>query len=200
MIYKIFFENRQLLITDKITDNISNHKHYYKNLQDLRSFIEWFESNKDIDLAVTYHEDIELLFEQVQKCFSIISAAGGTVINEDNELLVIKRRGMWDLPKGKIDPGESEKDAAVREVSEECGLTDIELGKLRCISYHTYKHKKQMVLKPTYWFNMKASQNQELIPQAEEDIEEVRWIKKEDIPKLYENTYLSIKEVLQTLA
>lgn len=198
MIYKIFFENRLLLLTDKTTDNIANQTHYYKNLHDLKSFIETFEADKSAPQATVCHQDIELLFEQTQKCFRIISAAGGTVLNEDNELLVIRRRGRWDLPKGKIDQGESEKDAAVREVTEECGLTGIIRGKLRCISYHTYKHKNQMVLKPTYWFNMTAPKNQELTPQTEEDIEAVCWVKLEDIPSLYDETFLSIKDVLAT--
>lgn len=199
MMYRIFFENRTLLISSKITDNISNRTYYYKNLDELKSFISDFEADKDCDLAVVWHEDVELLFEQCQKCFRIISAAGGAVLNEDGQLLVMKRRGMWDLPKGKIDAGESEKEAAVREVAEECGISNITLGKLRVITYHTYKYKANLILKPTYWFDMTTTKSQELIPQTEEDIEEVCWLDKKNIPSLYPNTYKSIIEVLESL-
>jgi 8-oxo-dGTP pyrophosphatase MutT (NUDIX family) len=52
----------------------------------------------------------------------IIKAGGGIVVNEQNEVLLIYRRGKWDLPKGKLDDGETIEECALREVKEETGL------------------------------------------------------------------------------
>jgi 8-oxo-dGTP pyrophosphatase MutT (NUDIX family) len=59
-----------------------------------------------------------------------IVAAGGLVFNENKELLMIYRRSKWDLPKGKLDEGETIEECAIREVEEETGVQQIILGKL----------------------------------------------------------------------
>src|SRR5215469_11706824 len=69
-----------------------------------------------------------------------IIAAGGLVFNDKNELLMIFRRGKWDLPKGKLDEGESIEACAVREVQEETGL-NVELQSFIGLTYHEYFDK-----------------------------------------------------------
>ena len=86
---------------------------------------------------------MEKLFQDFTAHYKILEAAGGMVLNANRELLVIYRRGSWDLPKGKIDPGETKEEAAVREIQEETGLQEVELGNLICSTYHTYKNKKR---------------------------------------------------------
>jgi len=127
-----------------------------------------------------------------------IVAAGGLVYNESNELLMIFRRGKWDLPKGKLDEGESIPDCAVREVQEETGLTEITLGEFMRITHHQYFDKwlNETVIKETHWYRMSASSNQPLIPQTEEDIESIRWVSKHELPVLLENSYDTIVEVV----
>jgi ADP-ribose pyrophosphatase YjhB (NUDIX family) len=51
----------------------------------------------------------------------IVMAAGGLVENEHGEILLIYRKKHWDLPKGKLDAGETLEECAVREVEEETG-------------------------------------------------------------------------------
>ena len=110
---------------------------------------------------------------------------------------MIFRRDYWDLPKGKIDPGESKEEAAVREVEEETGLKNIALGPLLTETYHTYRTKKgNRILKRTYWFRMDAP-NQELIPQTEEDIEQAIWQDLHTFLPTSPVIYKSILEVLQ---
>ncbi|MBV9986191.1 MAG: NUDIX domain-containing protein, partial [Chitinophagaceae bacterium] len=101
-----------------------------------------------------------------------IVAAGGLVQNENGELLMIYRRGKWDLPKGKLDKGESIEACALREVTEETGVRNLQLGALIDIGYHEYfdKYLQQEVIKETHWFRMSATGTQHLVPQTEEDI------------------------------
>jgi len=127
-----------------------------------------------------------------------IIAAGGLVTNEKGELLMIYRRDKWDLPKGKLDEGESIAECAVREVSEETGITGIVLGRLIDIGYHEYFDKwiKDAVVKETHWYAMTAPGNQELVPQTEEDITEIRWVAGAELEKCLENSYQNIIDII----
>ena len=125
-----------------------------------------------------------------------IIAAGGLVLNEKDELLMIFRRGFWDLPKGKLDEGESIPECAVREVQEETGLKNITLQDAVGITYHEYEEKGEPVLKETHWYKMLASDAEELVPQAEEDILQIEWVAKDAIAKKLEKTYTNIVEIV----
>lgn len=123
-----------------------------------------------------FHYDEEELWKAFQKHYQLIEAAGGVVRNFAQQWLLIFRRDHWDLPKGKIDPGETPPEAAVREVQEETGLNEIVLGAELPSTYHTYKDKKgRRVLKKTHWYFMDTPETS-LTPQAEEDIELAVWM------------------------
>ena len=129
----------------------------------------------------------------------IITAAGGLVQNNDGAVLLIFRRGFWDLPKGKLDAGELIPECAVREVREETGLQTITLGPFICMTTHTYfdKWTQQNVKKETHWFAMKASSllPETLIPQTEEDIEKIEWVPVQQLPQYLVQTYPTIRSV-----
>lgn len=129
--------------------------------------------------------------------FKLIDAAGGLVHNSKGEFLLIKRHGLWDLPKGKEEKGEKPEQTAVREVSEECGLSKISLEDHLTKTYHTYKLEEQLILKTTHWFKMLYQGNGEASPQLIEDISEVRWVKKNDLKEYLKDTYQSIQEVFR---
>jgi 8-oxo-dGTP pyrophosphatase MutT (NUDIX family) len=126
-----------------------------------------------------------------------ITAAGGLVTNDRQELLMIFRRGKWDLPKGKLDEGETIEACAVREVEEETGLQSLELGEKIGITYHTYQENNTTILKETHWFAMHAGGNQQLVPQAEEDITRIDWVNTADLPEKLEHTYDNIIEIIE---
>ena len=128
-----------------------------------------------------------------------IIAGGGLVQNEAGEMLLMFRRGVWDMPKGKLDKGETIEQCAVREVEEETGLQQISLGKFIFTTYHDYfdKWTKKDVLKETHWFAMHVTGNQTLVPQAEEDIEEIVWVKPENLIHYTDNMYKNIIQVIQ---
>jgi len=127
-----------------------------------------------------------------------IVAAGGLVINEGGKLLMIFRRGKWDLPKGKLDEDEKIEDCALREVKEETGLKKIRLKKFLGLTYHEYfdSHTQQDVIKETHWFEMLAKNNQKLLPQYEEDIEKIEWVDRKNLKEKLSNTYPNIVEII----
>jgi len=129
--------------------------------------------------------------------FKLQEAAGGLVRSEKGEYLVIYRRGKWDLPKGKIDYDESPEEAALREVTEECGIEKISLLKEIDVTFHSYPHNSKQILKKTYWYLMQGDSKEEARPQREEDIERVEWMTEEEIHRnVFPNTYASIKRLL----
>jgi 8-oxo-dGTP pyrophosphatase MutT (NUDIX family) len=143
------------------------------------------------------HIESEASFKAYTKDKLIIEAAGGLVFNEKNELLMIFRRGFWDLPKGKVDEGESLEECAVREVQEETGLQNIKLGEFLNTTYHTYTLNNQSILKPSHWYKMKHLGNELPIPQTEEDISEIKWVTKEIAYTLLDKMYPTIRIIVE---
>jgi 8-oxo-dGTP pyrophosphatase MutT (NUDIX family) len=128
-----------------------------------------------------------------------IIAAGGLVTNPQGQILWIFRRGFWDLPKGKLDEGETIQTCAVREVEEETGIKNIRLHELLKFTNHTYfdTHLNYEVVKRTYWFHMTIPTEQKGIPQATEDIEKIEWHSLATAKHCLEQTYSSIIEVIE---
>jgi 8-oxo-dGTP pyrophosphatase MutT (NUDIX family) len=127
----------------------------------------------------------------------IIQAGGGLVENEKGEFLFMFRRGKWDLPKGKLDSGESLESCALREVKEETGIRDLEIKQFLIVTQHTYQERGMTLIKETHWWLMKANSQQPLIPQAEEDITLLKWFGALEMPAVLGNTYPNIFEVLK---
>jgi 8-oxo-dGTP pyrophosphatase MutT (NUDIX family) len=152
--------------------------------------------NQEIQ-AVNQHPKAEL--KSFFKQFNKLKTAGGLVYHPNTDTyLWIKRLGVWDLPKGKIELGESSKDAAIREIFEECGLTGkLELKHRICSTYHVYEFKNKSILKKNNWYYLEYEGDLQTKPQAEESITEVQWIKKENFDKCLSQTYPSIQEVIE---
>ena len=162
----------------------------------LLNIVNQLEHSRRFEKVVVSHNDLEELWNAFQKIFKKIEAAGGTVFNKNGEVLMIHRRSFWDLPKGKIDPGETPEQASVREVQEETGIQSIDLKNHLMDTYHTYQQKGKRILKKTYWYKM-TTNDMHLTPQSEEDIELAVW---QDIRTFLQNPkgniYGSIKDVL----
>lgn len=176
-------------------ENILNHAKL--SLSDVDKISEFLKSEEgeDIEIFPANEENSRPLC----KIFRCIDAAGGLVKNENNEYLFIFRRNKWDLPKGKVDDGETIEHAALREVMEECGLKKIKTEHFIRRTFHIYPLKNTFVLKTTHWFLMTAAPGQKLIPQTEEDITEITWLAAEKIKNIYSNTFPSVLEVISEI-
>lgn len=127
----------------------------------------------------------------------LVIAAGGLVQDEHGRLLVMFRLGKWDLPKGKVDRGEAIEAAAIREVQEECGLQRLTIERDLPSTWHTYERGGVEHLKRTDWFFMQGSSDEVLTPQLEEDIQEVKWITREQLPAVLSNTYPALVDLFK---
>lgn len=145
------------------------------------------------DLTITGNS-VKKIFKYLKKNFKYVRAAGGIVKNSENKYLLIKRLGCWDIPKGKIDEGELEGTAAIREVCEETGVCGIKLGKELPSTYHIYFTRNNLCLKRTYWFEMTTSINEKLIPQKKEDISKAKWFTKSKAAEKLSGSYRSISD------
>lgn len=142
----------------------------------LHHYIDLLEKSNKMERVVVFSNDFEKLKSHFESLFKIEEAAGGVVRNEKEEILMMYRRGSWDMAKGHIEKGETREIAAIREVQEETGLQNVELGEYLTTTYHTFRNKKnKRILKVSYWFNMTTTDKQ-LIPQIEEDIEKLEWM------------------------
>lgn len=126
-----------------------------------------------------------------------VNAAGGLVTNNKGEFLLIRRSGLWDLPKGHQEPGESLENTALREVEEETGLHGLTLGNYICTTEHCYFRNDNWYLKHTWWYKMSCSGCEECTPQTEEGITEIAWVAKADLTSYLQQTYPTIIEVFR---
>lgn len=144
---------------------------------------------------VTEHPKV--VFKALKNHCLLIKAAGGLVRNAANDYLFIFRNKKWDLPKGKVEKGEKMREAAVREVEEECGVTIASNGDKLCKTYHIYEMGGKVVLKKTNWYDMTVKGQPKLIPQKEEGISKAGWYGKNEVEPLLDNTYQLISDVLR---
>lgn len=197
--YKVFYNDREVQLVTKEDcekDYPSTRIEEYKNKKQLsRSLYDFFDQKEIKKLCIT-DNDPDKLLENVKSCFCFIEAGGGLVVNPLGQVLVIRRRGKWDLPKGKSNKKEKIEDTALREVREECGIHDLFIHDLIVTTYHTYSEKGRKCLKQTRWYLMTTSMNGGGTPQITEDITEVRWFGRHELSLITHDTYATILEVL----
>ncbi len=160
----------------------------------IESVLQALETGKS-EAAIFIHPDTEALVGTVKGYFNVLVAAGGLITNPEEEILLMFRRGKWDLPKGKQDEGENLEAAAVREVAEETGLHTITLEHKIGETFHFYTYKEKRTLKHTYWYKMKFTGTELTIPQIEEDIIDIQWVKPEHLGKYLKFSYQNIVDV-----
>ncbi len=193
--YRIYINEKVILLTESAPQKFDEYERIDADVFDLKVIYTWVLNHKKKYFYVLC-DDAKAFLKGVGRSVTLIKAAGGLVKNENNSHLFIYRNGKWDLPKGKVEKYEKVKDAAVREVEEECGIKVSKLGEKICKTYHVYIYKGEVVLKKTHWFNMSCKGQNKLKPQVEEGITDVRWFKKGHIEPIVKNTFPSIMDVL----
>ncbi|OYZ32058.1 MAG: NUDIX hydrolase [Sphingobacteriales bacterium 17-39-43] len=194
--YKIYINEVALIITDSQPSDIQD---YQKLKLSEFIFLKFYQQVKEYNspkIFLLISKDFKSYFKKIKRSMRMIKASGGLVRNEEGSYLFIFRNGKWDLPKGKLDSGETAKIAAVREVEEECGIQIDSLGDKICNTYHIYEMNKERILKKTSWYRMSAVNQKVLIPQIEEGITDVRWLAPGDFMMIRQNTYPLIRDLL----
>ena len=195
--YKVFVNEKKLTLSKYPEDIEKNLR--YEGFASLEIAVDLLENTSCPEMNV-YGENIEEIWEDFTHMFKVIEAAGGVVKNQNGEILFIYRIGKWDLPKGKIEKGESLEQAALREVEEETGLKELILEEFLNNTFHIYTERNgEKILKTTYWFKMTYVGNSQPIPQKEEGISEVSWkneemINNEVIRMTFENIRLILDD------
>jgi 8-oxo-dGTP pyrophosphatase MutT (NUDIX family) len=206
MYIKIYFNDKPLFLCDEMTPEIREYAHHDDAVMiddfshpAVNSMIHEMRQPK-VHAGIFVHKDLEELRKAFWKKFLLVKAGGGLVRNGEEKYLFMFRRGVWDLPKGKLDPGETIEHCAIREVMEETGIEGVIMEGPLLITYHTYDESGKHILKETHWFRMQAPAPGELTPQLEEQITELRWVDADGMKVLLRNTFPSIKDVIKAAA
>ena len=198
--HKIYFEKRCLLICPPDEQVLTNPNAVLVNINEgsqVHDLINMFEVSDSLGLVYIPSEDTERTYRLICDEFKEVNAGGGLVRNRRGDYLRIKRNGLWDLPKGHQEDGEDIQVTALREVEEETGIPQLELGQLICVTDHCYRRNDIWHLKHTWWYEMLYCEPTDLTPQKEEDISKAAWVAKSSLPAFLTNTFPSIQEVFK---
>lgn len=189
--YKVFINDVPIILSTqrKMGDR---YEAYPIKKVDFEKLIEDIENKKKLFVNL-YHKKEHKLLKHLKKKLKVIEAAGGLVFNHKEEVLFIYRNGRWDLPKGKVEKGESLEDSAMREVEEETGVRDLKITRFIDTTYHILKRNGSYKLKETHWFEMSTAFSGKLIPQKEEGIKKVKWKNFDKSQIAIRNSYENIK-------
>ena len=194
--YEVFINNLSLVIGKKAAFSAPNVMTYSLNFP-WRKVVNQMVLG-EVSNCYVQASDVEFAWQAFKQNFTVIEAAGGLVM-KNQKMLFIYRNGKWDLPKGKLEINESIPICAVREVEEECGISQLTIVKELAVTYHIYRQAEENILKITYWFLMNCTDDSPLTPQTEEGIELVEWKNEQAVQLALENTYPNIKLVLRNI-
>jgi 8-oxo-dGTP pyrophosphatase MutT (NUDIX family) len=198
--YDVYIEGKPLVIADApLFSTVPGQWAVLRvdHVEEIADAVGLLSSSKDLSGIHLFPGRITSLWKVFKAHYVPVKAAGGMVLDEQGRLLVIRRLGRWDLPKGKVDKGEAVDDAALREVQEECGIASLDLGPRVARTWHTYPRNGEQHLKRTDWYLMRTTSAETLVPQHDEGIEEVRWISPAEAAMLKADTYPSLLPVIE---
>ncbi len=201
--YEVFWNDRKIVITSSENIQFIKAAVRFENINSHEEVKDWFLdfTNSESVSAILSHPIPEKFWNEIfVPAFNPVPAAGGIVIRNE-KFLFIFRNGKWDLPKGKIDAGESAEEAALREVAEECGIEGHRIIKKLPSTFHIYESFYpdtfgQWILKETHWYEMSYRGNESGTPQTNENITKIKWFAKNELEEVLQNTYENLKPVI----
>ena len=181
----VFIKDKPIYLSDELSEDLLLNSQLiiqYSGSSDIELTVKLFEDSPRIKSLLIYSDNFEELKHTFISQYKIIEAAGGIVFNTNNEALLIHRYDRWDLPKGKMESGETPEICALREVEEECGIKNISIVKPLQKTYHCFEHYGEKTIKITHWYKMEVAElNTALKPQIEEGITDVKWFSKNNL-------------------
>ena len=195
--YKVFINTKWIILTT----SLPKFKHALVLPLAATSFQTILQVLKETKAKKIYliGDDPATLLGTFKSKLPVVQAGGGLVRNQSGKMLFIFRKGKWDLPKGKIDKGETLEKGAKREVKEETGVKKLQLNGLAGVTYHIFKRNNKYQLKETHWFHMTTTYTGKLKPELQEDITKAKWKGLKKTAKALENSYGNIKYLLKDL-
>ena len=198
--HRIYFENRCIIICgpdeQALSDPNSVEFHFGGTIS-IHSLVAMFEASESLSRIYIPTDNTGWMYRKVCAEFREVDAAGGLVSNRRGDYLLIRRNGLWDLPKGHRENGEDITVTALREVQEETGVDQLERRDPIRVTDHCYLRGGIWHLKHTWWYNMLYTDPVDLTPQREEDITKAAWVARSSLPSFLKNTYPSIVEVFR---
>ncbi|RYY44360.1 MAG: NUDIX domain-containing protein [Chitinophagaceae bacterium] len=200
---KIYIQNKPLFLVDSLDSATEDYLHrpttiFIDELSPaaVKTMLHELEQ-PEFYYGVFKHSNIHELLDAFKAQLEVIQAAGGLVYTDAGDLLLIHRLGHWDLPKGKLDEGESLEECAIREISEETGAEKLTLEKPLHVSYHTYQQDGRKILKESHWYLVRAAEKTPLTPQTAENIAQCIWVPIGEIQPYIDGSYASVADVLK---
>ncbi len=198
--HRIYFEKRCIIICSPYEQSLNDPNAVQFCLGEhisLHTLVSMFKASHSLQKIYIPTEDVELTYNKICAEFKQVNAGGGLVSNRRGDYLLIRRNGLWDLPKGHQEEGEDITVTSLREVREETGIDELIIRDLICITDHCYIRNDIWHLKHTWWYDMLYTNPTDLTPQKEEDISKAAWVAKSSLPGFLTNTYPSIAEVFK---
>lgn len=200
--HKIYLEKRCMVICPPDEPALSDPnsvEFHVGDQNDISRLVDMFETSEALSRIFIPTDDEDSTYAAFRSCFKEVNAAGGVVSNRRGDVLLIRRNDLWDLPKGHQEPGEDITLTALREVEEETGIPELELGRLICVTDHCYRRNDIWHLKHTWWYDMLYTNPVDLTPQREEDITKAAWVARSSLSPYLKDTYPSIVEVFREM-
>lgn len=193
--YKVFVNDKPIILSTSLQKEEGFATYNYKNTV-IEELIHKLSSKKCSGIFL-FSTNLDKDWKNFCKNFKVITAAGGLVVNSKKQILFIYRGDKWDLPKGRIEEGESLEETAIREVEEECGISNLTIENFLLKTYHVFYHGKERRIKETFWYLMRSDYEGELIPQLEEGITKVVFKETKEVEDALQNSYANIKLVYE---
>lgn len=194
--YKVFVNDKPIIFTSLLKNNGVFPVYMYKNIV-FDEVIHKLKIGK-IQGVFLFSFHLEEDWQHFLSTYKVVTAGGGLVLNQQKEILFIYRGNKWDLPKGRIEKGESIEETAIREVEEECGITNLTIKNFLLKTYHIFSWEEEIRIKETYWYLMSSNYSGELTPQLEEGITEVVFKNKQEAELALQDSYANIRLVYET--